>query len=96
MVFFLTKRSETVDHHKGQISLPGGVVKDGESLKNAALREKQEEIGVDPKIIELIGELSFFYISISGFELFPFVGWTDSEPKASINDREVKKIFNIS
>ena len=94
--FFLTKRTETVDHHKGQISLPGGVVNDGESLQNAALRETQEEIGVDPKVIHLIGELSSFYITVSGFELFPFIGWTKSEPKTSIHDKEVEKIFSVS
>ncbi len=73
--FFLTKRTDTVNHHKGQISLPGGVVETGESLEGAALRETHEEIGVDKKNIHLIGSLSSFYIPVSGFEMFPFIGW---------------------
>ena len=53
--FFLTKRTDTVDHHKGQISLPGGVVENSESLADAALRETHEEIGMwDPKAKKVI------------------------------------------
>ena len=56
--FFLTKRSTSVDHHKGQISLPGGMIEKGEDPMNAALRETNEEIGIQSKMIQIIGELS--------------------------------------
>ena len=49
--FFLTKRTDTVDHHKGQVSFPGGMVEENESLKDAALRETHEEIGIPPSNI---------------------------------------------
>jgi len=94
--FFLTKRTNTVNHHKGQISLPGGVVETGESLEGAALRETHEEIGVDKKYIHLIGSLSSFYIPVSGFEMFPFIGWVKTEPETSIHDKEVDRIFSSS
>jgi 8-oxo-dGTP pyrophosphatase MutT (NUDIX family) len=94
--FFLTKRTSTVNHHKGQISLPGGVVETGESLEGAALRETHEEIGVDKKNIHLIGALSSFYIPVSGFEMFPFIGWVKTEPETSIHDKEVDRIFSSS
>ena len=94
--FFLTKRTNTVNHHKGQISLTGGVVETGESLEGAALRETHEEIGVDKKNIHLIGSLSSFYIPVSGFEMFPFIGWVKTEPETSIHDKEVDRIFSSS
>ena len=94
--FFLTKRTNTVNHHKGQISLPGGVVETGESLEGAALRETHEEIGVDKKNIHLIGSLSSFYIPVSGFEMFPFIGWVKTEPETSIHNKEVDRIFSSS
>ena len=71
--FFLTKRTDRVDHHKGQISLPGGVVQDGESLMEAALRETHEEIGVASTLVTVIGSLTSFNIPVSGFEIFPFI-----------------------
>ena len=45
--FFLTKRTEDVEHHKGQISLPGGIRENNESLNETALRETKEEVGID-------------------------------------------------
>ena len=94
--FFLTKRTDTVDHHKGQISFPGGVVEKGETLEAAALRETDEEIGVKIDKIQIIGPLSSFYIPVSGFKLFPFIGWTKEEPETFIHDKEVDKIFSVS
>ena len=94
--FFLTKRTYKVDHHKGQISLPGGVVEDGETLKQAALRETHEEIGVLPKLVTLIGSLTSFNIPVSGFEIFPFIGWTVKEPITLIHDAEVDRVFAVS
>ena len=94
--FFLTKRTDTVDHHKGQVSFPGGMVEENESLKDAALRETHEEIGIPPFKIKLIGSLTSFYIPVSRFEIFPFIGWTEKKPKTSIHDQEVDSIFSPS
>ena len=94
--FFLTKRTDRVDHHKGQISLPGGVVQDGESLMEAALRETHEEIGVASTLVTVIGSLTSFNIPVSGFEIFPFISWAVAEPMTVIHDAEVDRVFSVS
>ena len=94
--FFLTKRTKTVEHHKGQISFPGGMVEKSESYKNAALRETFEEIGVSMKEINIIGALTPLYVPVSKFEIFPFIGWTAKKPETVMHDIEVDRIFSPS
>ena len=94
--FFLTKRTDNVEHHKGQISLPGGMLEKGESHKKAAIRETFEELGVQSRDINIIGPLTPLYIPISNFKIFPFVGWLKSAPKLNIQSREVSKVFSPS
>ena len=94
--FFLTKRSQNVEHHKGQISLPGGVVEENESKKNAAIRETNEEIGVDKNSIKIIGSLTPFYIPVSNFHIFPYVGWAEEKPHTKVQDTEVRRVFSVS
>ena len=88
--FFLTKRSQDVEHHKGQISFPGGVVEKNESKMNAAIRETNEEIGVDKDVIKIIGNLTPLYIPVSNFHISPYVGWTEEKPHTKVQDAEVK------
>ena len=94
--FFLTKRTDNVEHHKGQISLPGGMLEKGESHKEAAIRETFEELGVQSRDINIIGPLTPLYIPISNFKIFPFVGWLKSAPKLHIQSKEVSKVFSPS
>lgn len=94
--FFLTKRTNTVEHHKGQISLPGGMLEKGESHKEAAIRETFEELGVQSEDINIIGPLTPLYIPISNFKIFPFVGWVNSNPKLKIQSKEVSRVFSPS
>ena len=94
--FFLTKRTDRVEYHKGQISLPGGVVEYNETFEKTALRETYEEIGVPSDEINLVGALSSFYIPISGFEIFPFVGWIKHKPKTTIQEDEVQELLSVS
>jgi len=94
--FFLTKRSEHVANHKGQISLPGGMVERRESPKEASIRESYEEIGIKSKSIKIIGELTPIYIPISNFKVFPFIGWINKKPNITLQKEEVSKIFSIS
>ena len=93
--FFLTKRSNSVEHHKGQISLPGGMIEKGENPINAALRETNEEIGVQIKRVQIIGKLSSIYIPVSNFKVQPFVGFLNKKPKTDINKQEVSRIFDV-
>jgi 8-oxo-dGTP pyrophosphatase MutT (NUDIX family) len=70
-----TKRTELVHHHKGEISFPGGGfhVDDG-SLVQTALRESQEEIGLDPLDVEVLGELDDIITRGSPYIISPFIG----------------------
>ena len=91
--FYLTKRTKMVEHHKGQISLPGGMLEKGESSQKAAIRETYEELGIEPQGINIIGPLTPFYIPVSGFNVFPFVGWIAKCPTLEIQSKEVSKVF---
>ena len=74
----LTKRSDSVPSHPGQISLPGGVVEPGDgSAAAAALRETEEEIGVPAAALRLVGELDDVSTMASGFIIRPFVAVAD-------------------
>ena len=72
--FLLTKRSDEVRFHRGEVSFPGGMYeeKDGDTLRTA-LRECCEEIGVRTKDVEIIGRLDDVYTS-TGFVISPYVG----------------------
>lgn len=69
-----TRRTEMVEHHRGQISFPGGVEEpEDEDLAATALRETQEELGVLPGDVRLLGALSPI-VTITDFAVAPFVG----------------------
>lgn len=91
-----TQRTNLVDHHKGQISFPGGRFQDGDnSLKYTALREGEEEIGVKSKDLIFIGELDDVETLVSNFVISPFVVAMPYPYKFRINDREVEKIIEL-
>jgi 8-oxo-dGTP pyrophosphatase MutT (NUDIX family) len=94
--FFLTKRTNLVYHHKGQISLPGGMIEIDEDAKLASLRETHEEIGINPKLIKIIGRLTSINVPISNFKIIPFIGWMGKKPKTIIQKEEVAKVFSVS
>lgn len=64
-----TRRRDDMRSHPGQISFPGGRVDDGETVEQAAIREAQEEVALDPTAIEVIGRLPAFFIPPSRFWL---------------------------
>ena len=94
--FFLTKRTEDVEHHKGQISLPGGIRENNESLHETALRETKEEIGIDPNTIMNLGSLTPFFIPVTGYIVHPFIGWCKEKPSTQVHDVEVNQLFSVS
>lgn len=90
----LTRRPSTMKYHPGQVSFPGGKVeKDDASAEMAALREAQEEVGIDPSQIEILGKLSDFYLEISRFSIQPFLAWTDNRPEFTVNTDEVEELI---
>ena len=94
--FFLTKRTEDVEHHKGQISLPGGIRENNESLNDTALRETKEEVGIDSTKIIISGSLTPFFIPVTGYIVHPFIGWCKEKPSTKIHDVEVNQLFSVS
>ncbi len=94
--FFLTERTNTVESHKGQISLPGGAHEADETLADTARRETWEEIGIVKESIAIIGNLSTLYVPFTGFLIHPFVGWIGSEPRTTPDPAEVHKLIPVS
>jgi len=93
--FPLIQRPNYEGVHSGQIALPGGKkeVVDAD-LFETALRETEEEIGVDRGEIEVIGSLSSFYVAASNFQVLPVVGKIKSAPTFVLDNREVEEVIN--
>jgi 8-oxo-dGTP pyrophosphatase MutT (NUDIX family) len=93
----LTKRSDALVHHPGQISLPGGRYEhtDGDLLRTA-LRETHEEIGVAPGEVRPLGSLDEVRTAASGFVVTPFVGLLDRPLFATAHDGEVARIMEVA
>jgi len=89
----LTVRGSGLRNHTGQVSLPGGGVEEGESFEQAAVREANEEIGIDPSSVELLGRLTPLHIPVSGFLLHPIVGFTSMRPAFQRAEWEVARII---
>ncbi len=88
-----TKRTETVSSHRGQVSFPGGVFHAGdEDMAATALRETQEELGIDPGAVTIMGRLDDAY-SIAGHHVIPYVGWADKAPEITANAGEVAEVI---
>jgi 8-oxo-dGTP pyrophosphatase MutT (NUDIX family) len=92
----LTVRTDTVEHHKGQISLPGGAVdKLDDDLEATALRETFEEVGILPDDIEVIGRLDDL-ITNSHFRVTPVVGVMRKSPRGfTPSPFEVAEVLEI-
>ena len=88
----LTRRADTLRRHKGQVALPGGRCDPGEQPWETALREAQEEIGLDPAQVSLAG-LSSAYQTGSGFDISPVVGFLRPGCVLTPNPHEVADIF---
>jgi len=92
--FPLTRRTDQVANHKGQISLPGGAREpEDASLWHTALREACEEIGIDAEQVRYLGALSPLFIPASHFDVHPFIGYQDTAPVFRPDPTEVAEII---
>lgn len=89
----LTRRTEAVENHRGQISFPGGSLEPGEDAEAAALREGWEELGIAPETVEIIGALSPLYIPNSHFCIYPTVAYAPARPEFTPNPHEVAEVI---
>ena len=93
--FLLTKRTETVATHKGQISFPGGIREaEDTSLLQTALRETQEEVGVAAGHIDIVGQFHD-YLAVTDWLVVPFVGFVRGRPTLNPNPDEVERVLRI-
>ncbi|MBV8063637.1 MAG: CoA pyrophosphatase [Nevskia sp.] len=91
----LTRRSENLRNHKGQISFPGGRRDEADSdLTTAALREAQEEVGLDPATVSVIGYLDD-YPTLTGYRITPVVGLVRQAFVPVIDPGEVAETFQL-
>jgi 8-oxo-dGTP pyrophosphatase MutT (NUDIX family) len=92
----LTQRHQYEGKHSGQISFPGGKKEEFDiDLLSTALRETEEEVGINKENINLITQLSPLYIPVSNFFVQPYIGYLKALPKLSINNREVKSLIKL-
>ena len=90
------KRTEDVTHHKGQFSFPGGIVEtwDGSRLETA-LREAQEEIGLPPSAVEILGTLDDTETRATQFVITPFVGMVSQPVSYTPDGKEIERVLEV-
>ncbi len=90
-----TRRTDRVESHKGQVSFPGGACDEGETTpEQTALREAEEEIGLQPADVKVLGRLSQL-ITISSFRVSPIVGVIPWPYAFKVAGFEVARVFTI-
>lgn len=93
----LIQRSIDGSNHSGQIAFPGGKYEiQDNSLKATALREAQEEIHLQPSLVNIIGELTPIFIPVSNFNVYPYLGICHSLPELKVDNYEVTKLYHFS
>lgn len=91
--FPLIKRPDYTGTHSGQVSFPGGKAEAGETKIQTALREAQEEVGVNPADVNVLGLLSDFFVVPSNFMVTPVVGYVNARPMFVPDKFEVVRIL---
>jgi 8-oxo-dGTP pyrophosphatase MutT (NUDIX family) len=92
----LTVRSDRLRSHRGEVAFPGGRLDAGEGPVDAALREAEEEVGLAPSLVEVIGSLTALSTYSSGTRMTPIVGTLASRPALRASPGEVARIFDVS
>ena len=95
LTMMLTQRTDHLDNHPGQISFPGGHIEPEDGTpEEAALREAEEEVGLDRKHVRIIGRLDQ-YITRTGFSVTPVVGFIHPDYTLSPDEFEVAEVFEV-
>lgn len=91
----LTRRADHLKNHRGEVSFPGGRVEESESLVEAALREAQEEIDLDSRLVTVIGQLDPHATFVSNSLIVPIVAVVDESATFVANESEVSRILTV-
>jgi 8-oxo-dGTP pyrophosphatase MutT (NUDIX family) len=93
----LTRRRDDLNSHAGQVSFPGGKRDNDEPLSTTALRETYEEVGIAPRLLTILGQLTTIYILPSDFEVHPFVAQYSLEERPIFHPapHEVAEIIEV-
>jgi 8-oxo-dGTP pyrophosphatase MutT (NUDIX family) len=92
----LTERAHTMRSHPAQVSFPGGTIDPGETPVEAALREAEEETGLDAGGVEVFGELPELWLPPSNFAVTPVLGWWAEEtPVGVVDPAEVHAVYRV-
>ncbi len=92
----LTRRSATLRSHTGEVSFPGGRLEPGEDAVAGALREASEEIGINPAVVEILGQLAPLSTMSSRAAITPFVGALPGRPSLTPSPDEVELAFDVA
>jgi 8-oxo-dGTP pyrophosphatase MutT (NUDIX family) len=92
----LTERAHDMRSHPGQVSFPGGSIDPGESARDAALREAEEETGLDPAGVEVFAELPTLWLPPSNFSVSPVLAYWRTESAVRVVDPgEVHQVYRV-
>ena len=92
----LTERAHHMRSHPGQVSFPGGTVDPGETVQETALREAQEETGLDPAGVEVFAELPELWLPPSNYSVAPILGWwREPSPISIVSPDEVHAVYRV-
>lgn len=90
-----TRRTDEVENHRGQVSFPGGLIEaDDQSARETALREAEEEIGLEREAVEILGSLDTL-MTVTQFEIIPYVGRIPYPYEFKPNLAEVAHVFSV-
>ena len=92
-----TERRDDMRKHAGEISFPGGRQDEpDEDLRQTALREAEEEIGLDPGVVEMVGALPPVGTFVTGYRVYPFVGTIPAGRTWRPQETEVAQVLELS
>lgn len=95
MTILLTQRTDHLNDHAGQVSFPGGRVEpEDPSIEAAALREAEEEVGLPPDRVDIVGQLDI-YVTRTGYEVTPVVGIVTPPFPVRPDPFEVAEVFEV-
>ena len=93
----LTERAATLRSHPSQVAFPGGGLEEGERAVDAALREAQEEVGLDPALVDVFGALPPSHVNASSFDVTAILGsWDGAGTVAVVDPGEVAAVHRVA